>query len=276
MAQSQTQVTTDTANGQNAGESRPAMPVGTSTATSPGILENVHFSLFSNFKGPNVNDLGSAETVNGAGRTDSRQRMYFDSEAVGSYKLTETVGVGVVVPFWLISTKGLEFSLGDVGAKIYDKQTVATRDLTISTNLILQLPTNEFSKLSGMTLGVKTTPSIRYNVPQSRFTLGAWTEAKAYLGVTSDNGKLFKLWGAPYVSYQLGPKFSGVVQFEYEAGHFANSAALDFRTVQHDILTGVTYNINPQLMVEPYVAFYTTEKLSTNNAALGAIISASI
>lgn len=276
MAQSQTQIQVDS-NPTSPAASATGIPTGSSTASGVSSpFEHLHFTLFSNYKGPNVGDIGSAETVNANGVKNARQRQYFDTDVMAAYKLGSSTGVGIVMPFWLITTKGQEFSLGDMGIKLYDKKAYSTKDLTIGANLILQAPTSAFSKTQGMTMGVKTTPSIRYNVPKSRFTLGAWTEAKAYVGVDAANGKLFKLWGAPFVSYQLAPKLSGILQYEYEASHFVNTAPLDFRTVQHDILTGVSYMFSPQLMVEPYVVFYTTQKLSMSNAALGAIISASI
>lgn len=251
-----------------------AAPVGQSTSTSSSVMESLHFSFFSNFHGPSVTNLGSAETVNGLGKENPKQRQYFDSEITANYKLSGSQGVGIVIPFWLIPTKGGDFSLGDVGARIYDKKAIATKDFSLSMNLILQAATSAGSRERGMTMGVKTTPSMRYNIPSSRFSLGAWTEAKAYLGTFA--GKTFKLYGQPYVSYQIAPSLSGNFGYEYEAAHMPGKPVMDFNTVQHDIITGVSYMFSPHFIVNPYVAFYTTDKLMLSNAALGAIITASI
>ncbi|MBS1958472.1 MAG: hypothetical protein JST80_03280 [Bdellovibrionales bacterium] len=248
-------------------------PSGQSTSRA-GVMDDLHFSFFSNFHGPNVNHLSSAETVNSKGVENPKQRQYFDSELTAAYKLNTDQGVGIVVPFFYAPTKGGDFSIGDIGAKIYDKKTIATKDFTLSTNLIVQGATSTYSRERGQTVSLKTTPAARYNIPASRFSLGAWTEAKTYFGVFA--GKLFKLYGEPYVSYQITPSLSGIVGFEYEADHFVGTTPFDFSTYQHDIIAGVSYMFSPHFIVNPYIAFYTTEKLSMNNAALGAIITASL
>lgn len=261
--------------GETASGSSASVPTGTSTSsTSRSLMDDLYFTFFTNFKGPNLSNLGSAETVNAIGNTNPKQRMYFDTDVMAAYKIGSTYGLGVSVPFWLITTKGQEFSIGDVGIRFYERRLVNTKDLTIGTNVTLQAPTNEFTKLSGMDFGVKVSPAIRYNIPFSRFTLGAWTEAKAYVGV--NKGKSFKLWGAPYISYQIAPKLSGILQYEHEGNHLKGKSALDFTTVQSDIVTGLSYMVAPNLIVNPYVAFYTTEKISMDHSMLGAIITASI
>jgi hypothetical protein len=127
-----------------------------------------------------------------------------------------------------------------------------------------------------MTFAIKTTPNVRYLIPQSNFKVGAWTEAKSYLGVTQ--GKAFKLYAAPYVGYSLSDSLALNVGYEMEADHYPipGISSLDFKSYQTDLQPGVVWNITPHIMVNPYVQLFTGNKVTLDNSALGAVISATL
>jgi hypothetical protein len=152
---------------------------------------------------------------------------------------------------------------------------VKTQNLTIYGNIILQAITSEYSRSLGQNFAVKTTPNFRYNIQNSRFSFGAWTEAKAYLG--AEKGKLFKLWAAPHVDYQITSKLSAILQYEYETNHLVNAkGVLDFTMYQADFTPGIAYFITPHVMINPYLQIFTTEKVALNRTGVGAIITASL
>ena len=244
-----------------------------STAANSGLWSHLHANYFATFHGPNINHLDSPNTVDSNGNL-SKTAMYLDSELGATYMFNDSVGVGPVMPFFLYTTRGEGFSLGDVGLKIANKKTISTSNFNLYTNLIVQLPTSDYSSNRGMTLGLKTTPNVRYVIQGTRYTVGAWTEAKAYLGATS--GKLFKLYAAPYLNYQITPKFSLNVEYEMEADHFAKTNSMNFQMTQNDFMPGFVYMITPAVMVNPYLQIFTGQNITADRMALGALLSASL
>ena len=146
--------------------------------------------------------------------------------------------------------------------------------MAIYANIIFQLPTSDPSSARDMKFAIKSTPAIRYIIPNTRVTIGTWTEEKAYLGVNA--GKTLKLWAEPYVNYQVGPNFSWNLGFEAEADHFLGKSTYDLTMYQTDIMPGFVYVFSPKLIVNPYFQVFTSQKVSINNTALGAFLSASL
>lgn len=254
-----------------------AQEVGTSEATTKSLTDYVNIALFSNFHGPEVTDIGSANVPGSKGLVDQKRptRMNFDSNITALYRIDDNYQAGAYIPFYAYPVMGEGFVLGDVGVQFGDRNVYRTKDLRVAANVTVQAPTLETTKLTGMDAGVKFSPNVRYNVPNSRFTLGAWTEAKAYLGV-NEKQKSFKLWAQPYVSYQVAPKFLLNLGYEMEGKHVRGTDTLEFVTVQNDLLPGFIYFITSKIMINPYVQIFTTEKIAMDRTAVGAIISASL
>ena len=239
------------------------------------ISDFVYLNYFATYHGPNLTKFDSPYTTDSSGKV-SKQAMYLDSEINADYLINKNTGIGPVIPFFLYTTLGQGASLGDVGLKIFNRKTLSTSDFTLNTNIIFQLPTNDASSARGMKFAVKTTPNVRYAIPNSRFTLGSWTEAKAYLGV--EKGKTFKLWAGPYVNYQLTSSLSLNLEYELEGNHLVNAKTFDFTMVQNDFMPGFIYMITPKIMVNPYVQIFTgkTIAFASDRMALGALLSATL
>jgi len=258
----------------------PLAPVGTSSQSdslgAKGILERIGVSYFGVFHGPTVSDLSSPYSVGPNVVVSQRNAINFDSELTVAYKLTSDLSVGPVVPFLLVPVLGQGIIMGDAGVKISQHDTVNTGGLKISTNLILQAPTSGGSEARNMKYAVKSTPSIQYRAAGSRFTLGAWTEAKWYAGVSVD--KTFKLYGQPYVSYRISPSLAAVVGFEAEAHHNVGQQGVQFSNYQSDFLPGLLWNVSKSVAVNPYVQLFTGNgtRVNADSMALGAVINATI
>ena len=237
-------------------------------------MDQMYINLFSNFHGPTVQNLGSPYSLDSKGRVSSRG-INFDSDLTVAYMLDPSVGLGLDLPFFYLPGKATTFELGDVGVKVFNKKLLSTPNFSLYGNVLVEAITNDYSRSLGQKLGVKTTPNFRYNIPKSRFAVGAWTEAKAYVG--AQKGKAFKLWACPYLNYQLAPKLSAVLQYEIETDHMVNNGGLlNFTTYQSDIMPGVSYFITPHVMVNPYLQIFTNDRVAWDRTGLGALVSATL
>lgn len=262
----------------------PASPVpsattnkSTATVEAPSrksYLDDFSANLFTNYHGASLTDLSSPYTLDRTGKVNKTFKSNLDSTFTAAYLFTKDIGLGADVPFLLIPSYGQNFVIGDIGVKAFNRKTISGQGFTLATNFTVQAPTSESSKNRHMTLGLKATPNVRYIVPHSSFVIGAWTEAKAYLGVTS--GKTFKLWACPYVGYNITDNFGLNLSYEMEAHHLFGKSALDFTNYQTDLMPGVVWKITPQLMLNPYVQIYTGNKITLENTGLGALLNATL
>ncbi len=253
---------------------------GSSVSQSSSVMDQVYLSYFGTFNGPGLMNLDNPNALNANGSLTDHKTAFghinFDSEVTAAYLITPTIGVGPVIPFIFFPTQGYGAILGDLGLKAFSKKFYTAPNLNVYANIIFQVPTSDGSKLNEMDFAIKTTPNVRYMIPNSRYTVGAWTEAKAYLGV-KDRAKAFKLYADPYVNYQLSPAFSLNLGFEMEANHFANvDKALDFKMVKSDLQPGFIYMVTPKVFLNPFLQVFTTEKISLDRTALSATLTASL
>jgi hypothetical protein len=253
----------------------PTVEQATQAAAGSSILGVPMDSLFigvtSTFHGPSIG-APTAQSLDRRGNPNSLAQ-YFDTTTQEAYMLSPTVGIGGYVPFFLVAGKGGDFIMGDAGATIFKRHAIETGGLNVDANLILQGATASYSQLRGMTIGVKTTPSIRYSFAGSRFTVGSWTEAKYYGGVKFDN--TFKLWANTYVAYQIASNLSANLGYETEAHHNVNDTGyFNFTNYQTDLQPGFVWVISPNVIVNPYLQLFTGNKVTADTTAFGTFISA--
>jgi hypothetical protein len=244
-------------------------------------LDSMYLSFFSTFHGGSLNEPTSAQTVNRLGLQNTKPGQYtninLDSEVGAGYRISKRYQAGVVVPFIFIPVYGRQTILGDVGVKVSDHDFANIGGAKITANLIVQAPTSDGSKEKGQNWALKSTPSVRYNVPRSNFTLGSFGELKGYFGVEKPGEKTFKLWMGPYARYNLNDSFALNVLYEMEYRHDLDQRGyLTLTNHQTDLQPGIVWNITPKVMLNPYLQIFTTNRVSADTTAVGAVMSAAI
>jgi hypothetical protein len=247
-----------------------------SSTTYQDIVKNLYLNYFATAHGTPLSKLDSPYTLdhNGNNTKSSFNTVNFDSDVTAAYMLTKDVGLGLSIPFLLVPVQGQGLVLGNVAIKTFDKHLVSYNGLNISGNLYIQAPSGKADKNRGMDVGLKSTPGIRYQIPNSRFAIGSWNEAKLYEGAVM--GKTFKLYTLPYVNYTLTPSLSLNLGYEFETDHMKNDAFFNFTTYETDLQPGVVWFMTPKVMVNPYLQIFTGRKITSDTMALGAVISATV
>jgi hypothetical protein len=273
------------------GSSAGGVPEGPAAGTSEashanlsGIIDNLYINYFGIFHGPELTNLGSAYTPNNKGiepkaaYSDGTNVMNFDSELTVAYMLTKDMGIGPDLQFSLYTARGYGATMGDSGVKLFDKAFVKTHNLRVYANIIVEAPTNEYDKTRGVDVKFKMTPYVRYDFSGSRFSIGSWTEETWYAGASDSiaNNKLVKLYVEPYILYQLAPKWALNLSYDYEVDRMAGKTGFDFTTYQTDVMPGFVYVLTPKIIVNPYLQFFTTDKIAIDRTAIGAVVSASL
>ena len=258
------------------GASIPTMTTTASGQSAGSILDKFYLNYFTTYKGGPLDNMGSNYTLDRTGKVNTTQKTMLDGTLTAAYMLDKDVGIGPVVPFLLIPGPGQHMVMGDAGIQLFNRATYSAHGLKVGANLIAQAPTSTESQNRNMSFAVKTTvPSVRYNVAHTNFAVGAWTEAKAYLGVTT--GKTFKLFAEPYVSYSMTEHLALNVQYEMEANHYLGASTFDFTNHKTDLQPGFIWFITPEpILVNPYVQIFTGNKITVQNSALGAVLSATV
>ena len=242
---------------------------------SSRIGNNIASDYFTFYHGPTIKDMNSQYSTDNTGHLNKRAVTGLDGEFNVDYMFDRAAGIGIgpTIPFIYSNIPEKGFMIGDVGIKTIDKKTIDTGNFRLYTSLYLQAPTSAYSQSLGMKYAVKTTPYVWYNIPNSRFKIGAWTEAKYYAQVLGD--KDFKLYAAPYVNYRLSNKFALNLEYEMETHHPIGAPVTQFVGYQQDLQPGFIWFITEHMMVNPYLILM-TNNIATNTTGLGAVFSATL
>jgi hypothetical protein len=280
VASTETVATYDSASAASQSLS-PAIDGGVSVGHTPGmslsgIADHIALGGYTTFHGSPLHDLGSQYGVDRHGNNvaNNYNALYFDTDMTLAYRVTKDIAIGADIPFLGEVSRGQGFVLGDLGLKIYNHRLFSNQGVTIGSDLILQGATSTASQARNLKMGVKTTPFIRYSIPHSNFTIGAWNEIKDYLGVSYD--KTFKLWTLPYAAYALSDQVALNVGYEMEWHHNVGQKGFGFDTYQTDLQPGVIFSVAKGVIVNPYLQYFTDQKLDFQHAGFGAFISANI
>lgn len=255
-------------------------PISTITTAPPSqareLLNKLYVNYSAVYHGAPFDKLDSDYTIDHDGkRVNSRfNRTYFDSDLVAAYMIDKTTGAGPFIPFGFVPVAGQHFVIGDVGIKGFNRGTLNWNGLIMDTGVILQAPTSQYSADRNMKWSFKILPSLRYAVPKTNFKIGAWTDSRIYFGATM--GRLVKVMAIPYVNYALSPKVALTLSYYTEAHHNVNDSGLKFTRYETDLEPGISWSITPKIFVNPFVQIPTTNGFNIDNAALGAVVSATL
>ncbi|MDR3607012.1 MAG: hypothetical protein P4M08_06485 [Oligoflexia bacterium] len=234
-------------------------------------LDRFYVSYFGTYHGSDLSQIGKPYQADQNGNK-SRNPMDFDSELTTAYMVTPDIGVGPYMQFHITPVMGQGVGVDYLGVKTFDKKTIAVDHFTMYSNLILEAPTNTYDINRGVFGAVKTTPFVRYDFPRSRFSVGSWSELKDYAGAGS--GKMYKVYVDPYVNYQLTSGISLNLSYEMEADHFHGTSGLSL--YESDFQPGVLFNVTKKILVNPYLQFFTNNRLTADTTAVGAVITARV
>jgi hypothetical protein len=246
----------------------------TTGSTVLGIpTERMALTVSSTYHGPSVGSP-SWHSVD-RGKKSSSMGQFFDTDITPAYMVSKDFGVGIEFPFMFIPVKGGDFILGDIGAKFFNKSLIRVGNFNATGSLYIQPPTSEDAQKRGMDLGVKGTSTLSYTIPGSRWRIGSRAEAKWYAG--SENGRTFKLFAAPGVTYRFLPTLAAQVQYEMEARHnVGDTGYFNFTAQQTNLQPGLVWNVTPKILVNPFVQLFTGNTVTLDTTAAGLYINASV
>ena len=230
-------------------------------------LDLLYASYFGVLEGSKLDQFGSPYQVNRSGQM-TNQPMTFASDFTGAYLITPDIGVGTYIEANLTPFLGANVQFLDVGLTTFDKKIVLAEGLTLYANAIVEAPMSSYDLNRGMYAAFESTPFIRYEVPHSRIALGSWNEIKNYAG--SQYGTLLKTYFNPYVQYRITARFSANLGYELEYDHLAGTSG--FTVMESDFQPGVIIALTRDFYFNPYLQFFTNNRLTMDSAAFGAIL----
>lgn len=237
------------------------------------LKKDIYADFATTYHGPTVGRFGRY-SQNAVGEVDPGALAGFEAWFNTAWVLDHEREIAIGPDLWFVYQPGREgrdqFQLQDVGLKAFHKSVVVTDHLRVYASASVQAPTSDYAREHGMTFALRSTPWVMYDVGQTRWRLGSWSDLRWLAGVRSDMD--FKLYLQPYVAYRLNDRWMLNLAYETEAHHDVGDRALEFRNILSNFQPGAVWQVAKNVKLTGYLLLFTRQHLSTDNTGLGATL----
>jgi hypothetical protein len=228
------------------------------------FFENLRMSYQLSYDGPRFTNFdltqsqGPNDATSGFAGIDHQMKI--------GYALSKKVVVGFLFNGSGSFNPNQGFSIGDVQNYFNWSKMVETQDIELQGVLRLIYPTTLDSQLKGNILSVRVQGN--WTIKTS---LRNWSFSAATLLTTKYNknpvGKDdFTAALAPYITYDIAPSVTWVIEGYFDSAHSYNAASLDYKNAGDDSFdTGPMFTINSHTSLTSTIKFY-TQKITFETA----------
>lgn len=244
-------------------------------AVSPKLLEKIGVSYFGAFSGPSVGKPSSL-VPDENGKQDPSAKINLVNYLTTVYKITPDVSAGATITTKYVPVEGQAFTFSDPNLRVGHKKIIHTDNFNLSQDLRLTLPFTRASHNRGLQTALATLQVANYDVPGTKLSVGTQTFAKFSLFKTESEGTNLGVYVTPYASYQFLPTLAGTLAFDTGFEHAKGAAHNEWAHLPHDLQIGGSWDVMPNLNVNPFLQLQTGGKVTLDSTMLGAFISAKL
>jgi hypothetical protein len=136
----------------------------------------------------------------------------------------------------------------------------------------VHFPVTSISRENDMKFGLQTVQVLTYAVGTTRLTLGAFGSARYNSFGGMGYGNDLELYAAPNLNYQITPTVALTVLYEMQTSHSFGERPFAFSNDGMDIEPGISWDIRPNLMVNPYLHFPVGKKATFSSTSFGMML----
>lgn len=226
------------------------------TGAPASALERVDLGLSSTYRGNSLGDLSNPRALSASGATGS-DPIAFESKITAAYALSEMWSMGPEIPFAASPVLGGSLAVGVPLLKITYKPPHLRSGLHVSLPVAWQYPLN-----------LRFSPSVRYDLPHTRWTVGGFSEFKTYLIPST---KTFRADLEPFVAYWLRRGIALSLLGELEVRHnVGDTFPFDLTLQTLNLQPGVVVMFSPDSFLNPYLQIFPLQGLTLDHMAVGA------
>ncbi len=229
--------------------------------------------------GPNVSTFDShVRGINGEFQETST--INIENWSYLGYRFSKDFSLAAVAQYTYRPVLSQDITMRDPFIKAAFGNIINSDGFSLSGDLRAYLPTSRLSQDNKMVIGLRNSMGASYDIPGSRVSLGAATRIRLNTFSTEladKNQQDIYFYLGPSVSYKISNTVSAVVLYEMQAGHYLGTSLSSTGAVDvTDLQPGISWDVTPNLNLNPFVNFYTGGKILRESTYLGLNLSATL
>lgn len=240
-------------------------------AEGASILNKINANYFGILYGPSIKAPSSYQPRTD-GTADTDKPVIVKNFLNLGYNITNEVAV-TGSAFWLWQpVMKQQMQLQDPFVRVSHNSIWSTDQFNLYGDLRFHFPVTTVSRENQLHFGVQSVQVLTYAVPGSRVTLGTYGSVRVNSFGGQGYGRDLELYIAPNVAYQVSPTVALTVLYELQNGHYFGDPALPIVHDGSDLEPGVSWDISPNLMVNPYLHIPIGKQTSLSSTSFGMML----
>lgn len=189
------------------------------------------------------------------------------------YSFSEVVNLSLTgFAIWEPALKE-QFLIQDPFLMVSHNSILRLGNLNLYGDLRVHIPATTVSQQNNLLVGLQSFQVLSYGVGESRFVLGLNSSIRTNFYGSQGWGTDLEVYVSPNIRYQVSPTVGVAVAYEVQASHLKGVQPYRLTSDGTDIQPGVTWDILPNVTVNPFLTFQTGGKMSFKTTSLGMFLS---
>jgi hypothetical protein len=218
------------------------------------LLDRLSLQYFGLLYGPSVRNPSSYQPDVTSGREDRSRPLILKNSLGLAYEVSDQVSVTPTLCWIWQPVLRHETTIEDPFLKVAHSSLFSYGNLNLYADARIHFPVSRLSKENQQMWGAQSVQVLTYEVENSRLTLGLYgAERYNLIRQQSGQGNDLELYVAPNLSYQVHPRVALTLIYEIRNSHTFGERAFLLQNDAMDIEPGVSWDVTPHLMVNPYL-----------------------
>ena len=237
-----------------------------------GVLDQFSMNYYGVFYGPSIQDPSTFQP-NSSGVIDHTLPLLVRNYMSLSYSVSKVIAVSATAPWVWKPVQNQELQAKDPYFRLADNELFSTDQFNLYGDARFHAPVTTESRNSDLLAGLQTFFIASYQVPGSRLTWASYFSARYNIFGSQGTGSDTVLYAGPNLAYQLTPSVSLTTLYEMGASHVYKDKIFALNNDGTDLEPGIKWDINKSVSVNPYLNFFTGNKVSLTSTSIGMTMS---
>ena len=229
-------------------------------------------SYYAIFYGPSVQDPSLLQP-NERGEQSADRPLLLKNYLTLGYDFNREVEMSATAYGTLVPVAGHSAVLHDPYLRIAFNSIAHTDKINLYGDVRLHLPTSTDSKNADLRSGIQLFQITSMIPSDSRFGFGIYTSERVNFYGPAGNGSDLVLYVGPNISYQVSNSIALTTLYEMGASHTYGDETWGLNNDGTDLEPGVSWDITPNLNVNPYLNIYTGNQVTLQSTSIGMTLS---
>jgi hypothetical protein len=274
-------IVTSSASTSSIGDAQSSFDLPSNTAASP--LSNFSLRFDSIYYGSSITSPAAgnspSDTNSDGGFGD---RTFVRNVPSVGYYINPNLMVGAVTKIDVYPSHTVGYAFEDSYVHLQVPKLIDQGNFKVMSDLRLYAPTSALSQSNGMVAGSQIRFVPTYNIPHSRFTVGAYLyDQYTFHNSQVDTVDAFaknawnnEIYAGPNVAYQLTPTVALTCLYEMDAVNVYGSGAFSYTSDTHsfngytDLEPGASWDITPSVNLSPFLNMYPGSNFSLDTTSI--------